>query len=249
MIIWGTGNLPNGGESNSIFGMIFVKYPEDSILSITGGYTLKKEISSTQRLYYIKTPGNYTITSRRVASGETISKTVSVDSYGQSISFEMFYPVWLIKNGIFSETIPHTMIGHEESTFEQAENGYVLLSAPGKSSSYTTGYFEGVDLTNYNSIVFDGQVTGYYSSSKHCPAVGVLSTIAGGSSNSTFIASEYNLLASATSKNYTERSYSVINVANDNSLSANIGFQCSGYSTNKYVGGVACYNLYLTNIG
>lgn len=248
MIIWGTSNLPNGGESNSIFGMILVTYPENSLLSISGGYALKKDISATQRLYYVKSSGIYTITSTNTQLGQTISKAVEISNYGQSVSFELIYPFWLIRNGKFVNGISYEMVGPETSTLTEDEGGYVSLITAGASSTYTTVYFEGINLSKYNSIVFDGQAAGYYSTSKYCPAVGVLSSINSGASNSVFTASEYNVLSKATSKNYTERSYSIVSIASDNSTSSNIGFQCCGQTTNKVPGGIKCYNLYLYNI-
>lgn len=147
--------------------------------------------------------------------------------------------IWLIKDGKLSTRYTATRYGG--SYLSEDSNGYVVLHSNAASNTYATCAFAAIDLTKYNKLVFDGQARGYYRAG--CPAVGVLSNIASGSSYSTF--SNYYQLLSATTNNLSTRATVSINIS---ALTGNkqIGFQEAGSGSSNAQGDIYCYNLYLT---
>ena len=96
---WGYGNLGSSGGSNSIYGMIIVNYPEGSELTITGGRSSKKDLTSTQRSYYVKEAGTYTITSTDSLQGKSTYKNVIISELAQSVTITLSYILALYSPG------------------------------------------------------------------------------------------------------------------------------------------------------
>lgn len=92
------GKSNTGGGGGRPFGLIVVNYPENSTLTISPNVTVKKDLTATKRIYYVKDAGTYTLTATNGA--DTTTKNVSITTEGQSVSIELTYILYLIQNGI-----------------------------------------------------------------------------------------------------------------------------------------------------
>ena len=101
--------LRRGGGGGGAYGMIAVTYPAGSTLTITGGKASKKDFSSTQRVYYVKTAGTYTITATN--GTYTTSRQVVISSLGQGVAITLSYRFYIIQNGITQNGITFTATG------------------------------------------------------------------------------------------------------------------------------------------
>lgn len=171
---WGHGNL-GGGAAGFPVGMILVDYPSNSILTIAGangGKYSKNDISSTRRMYYIKDPDTYTISSTEKTTGDSTSKIVNVERLGQSNYLELKYGLILIDGTYINKELTGEWYKYsmkfasswtERDVSVSSTNPYLVLTQGSESSSsggsgiYTNFASAAsvtlVDLTEFNKLV------------------------------------------------------------------------------------------------
>ena len=168
-MIWGTGNLGRGVGGASLYGMILVNYPEGSNVTISGGRAGKREITSSQILYYIKDPGTYSITANNGV--QTRTKSVTISTFGQSEKINIVYSLDLYKPG---DTSGWTVMGWK---YNAASSSGTVASAPQLTyrtndmviaqNSYHSGitYHAQVDVTEFSSLICTCSFSGWNSTS------------------------------------------------------------------------------------
>jgi len=116
----------------------------------------------------------------------------------------------------------------------ESDDGYVSFTSNKINASYCTLFFEGLDLSKYKSLIFDGSATGYYNETGYCPAVGVIDTLNYRSGTSSFFT--YEFINTASSASYSDRAIKIIPIDSNGSVSTMVGFQMGG--STSYAGGI-----------
>lgn len=175
---------------------------------------------------------------------DTKSDTVIIDAadeYDVILSYDLYF----VRNGIVQDGFTATLSGISSASITQGD-GYLEHDVPQVNSSFTALYY-GVKQNfpiGYNYLVYDGQQKGFYQSPGTCPAFGLISTLATGSSNSTFIA--YTGTRNARDNNYIARDVYTLDISN---VSGDywVGSSIASSANQSVTGGERVFNLYLTN--
>ena len=166
----------NGGGSK-VFGTILVNYPAGATVSISPNAKYK-DITTGQRVYYVKAAGTYTVTATDGVDTETDTVTISYD--GQISTISLSFQLLLI-DGMYTNT---TVTGAWSPVGLKIENSVWLSSEPTIVSdpSYIVlqnknldsgsivnkaGVYAGanrVDLSKYHYLVLEYDVENYSSS-------------------------------------------------------------------------------------
>lgn len=86
----------NGGGSK-VFGTILVNYPAGATVSISPNAKYK-DITTGQRVYYVKTAGTYTVTA--TDGVDTKSEAVAISYDGQIVTISLSFKVFIVENGV-----------------------------------------------------------------------------------------------------------------------------------------------------
>lgn len=148
---------------------ITVTYPAGSVLTCSNGTkTLKAKTTSGQWAFAIPEAGTWTVTS--TDGTNTASKSVSITSRWQIESVVLSYATFLFDNGA---VVPFSKQVLTNSTVSIGDT--ILFGGSGEgydrgAVAYTTSK---IDLTEYNSVVFEGAFTHVINSNAARSMVGV----------------------------------------------------------------------------
>ncbi len=163
-----------GGGGAAAFAFVLVTYPEGSTVTCTNA-SGKKDISTTQRLFYIKkgtVPFNCVVTATN--GTQTTSKTVSIEYEGQSVNLSLAYELVLFDgdNGGDNTEVTGGWEAINQATLTVTETEIVLAS----NVTTTRRAFakNPIPVYNYSRISFTGYTNN--SSSRFLIATGKLNT-------------------------------------------------------------------------
>ena len=155
---WGFGNIGSGGSGN-VYGIIVVNYPSGSTVTINTNAT-KKDISSTQREYYVKEPGTYTITSTN--GTQTTSNSVTINATTRFVITTLSYTMYIINGSTaYFGFTPSNLrwngnyVARNPDVGTGANYYLVMPSLSGGSSQagYSGAWYtNGINLSAYNRV-------------------------------------------------------------------------------------------------
>ena len=154
--------LRRGGGGGNAYGMIVVNYPAGSTLTITGGKASKKDISSTMRIYYVKTAGTYTITATR--SGKSTSRQVVISAWGQSATITLNYELILYSYGTMETTISGGLTKYDNNSAPVNFNETnITMGGTTASAKCSAATINAIDVSSYSSLIVTYKNTANYS--------------------------------------------------------------------------------------
>lgn len=167
---------------------INITYPATStcVVKNSGGTTVASDTNtgSSAKTFTatVNATGTYTITATATdGSGKSKSQSVSITADGQSVSVTLSYEVDIFNNGAIvpfstqDATSAEVKIGTKIVFSKVSDNPYNR-----EALAYTTNK---VDLTGYNTIVFEGAFTQVVNSNGDKSRVGIMETAAQNQSN------------------------------------------------------------------
>lgn len=153
--------LRRGGGGGGAYGMIVVNYPAGSTLTITGGKASKKDISSTMRIYYVKTAGTYTITATR--SGKSASRQVVISAWGQSATITLNYELILYSYGTIETTISGGLTKYDNNSAPVNFNDTNITMGGSTAAAKCSVATENIiDVSSYSSLIVTYSNTSNY---------------------------------------------------------------------------------------
>lgn len=147
---WGSGNL--GGGSCKLFAAIGVTFPADSTCECTNGTkTLRAKSKNGKFVFGVPSAGEWTVrcfngTDYESSSSKT-SKSVEITSEGQTVNVELFFSIYLFKNG----EINTELTGGINGTIQNEVIYFSQEISVGNNKTFTTK--QKIDLTNVKSIM------------------------------------------------------------------------------------------------
>ena len=153
----------NAGGGINPFAFIFATYPAGSVCTCTdGSRTLKLKDTSGYGAFCPPYAGTWTVTA--TDGDQTKSETVEITKEGQSVSVELNYLLYIIKNGV--EQVPVSINDGNKSN----ANGVFKVYRDG-SSPATYANFGPVNLSKYKTLRI--QVTGVLVNDSYDNFIGV----------------------------------------------------------------------------
>ena len=140
--------LSGGG---SAYAFIIVNYPAGSTVTCTNS-SGKKDLSTTQKLFYIK-KGATSCTVTATLGSQSTSATVTGITEGSSKTITLSYELVLFKNGVLSSALG-ALNNRSLSTYK-IENNKITCSRTGSNAGNSTGYGSftlPVDLTSRENL-------------------------------------------------------------------------------------------------
>ena len=244
-----------GGGLSATDALLRVQAPAGSTVTITKGGTTKTDAGhenaddhTVYDYYFIihasqfDSVNPWTVTA--TLGTNTTSDTIIIDS-ADEYDLVLDYNLWLIRNGVFTLDYTHTLYGYSSATWTEESEGYTSLYVPKVSSSFTTGYFENVDVTDYPYLVCESKTKGYSDTAKYCPAAGIINALNKNSNPTTFSAWVKLMTGNQTTSAYTEGTF----YCDISSLfgTQNVGLQVAGSGSSNISGECRCFNLYLSH--
>jgi len=158
------------------YAAIYVQYPEGSELSCSNGNrTLRAETTTGKWVFLIPYAGTWTVTATKGTAAETASKTVGITAKNQVVDLTLTYDFVLFSYGDYNKAQTG---GWVKKAWKWATSQYGTAREPAISEG--TDYFKfmhsqggsqgayyvsnKIDFTNYNKLVFTGEVGGENSS-------------------------------------------------------------------------------------
>lgn len=246
-------NAGGGGGLQSTDAILRVIAPAGSTVTISKGGVSKSDHghenaadTSLYDYYFIihasqfDSVNPWTVTA--TLGSDTASDTVVIDS-ADEYDVVLDYNLYLIRDGVFTTAYTHTLYGYSTATWTE-ESGYAQLYVPKASSSFSTGYFSDIDITDYLYIVCESSTHGYSSDSQSCPGVGVINVLNKNANPTTFTAWVKLMTGNTSTSTDTEGTFTV----DISSLTGtkDIGIQVAASSSTNVTGQCKCYNLYLS---
>lgn len=166
---------------------ISITYPANSncVVTNSGGQTVASDTNtgSSAKTWTatVSATGTYTVTATATdGSGKSKSQSVSITADGQSESVTLSYEVDIFNNGAI---VPFTAKNAQNATVTIGDT--LLFQGNGEAYdkgalAYTTNK---IDITDYNSIVFEGAFTQVVNSNGDKSRVGIMETAAQNQSN------------------------------------------------------------------
>lgn len=125
-----------GGGGGSAYAFIIVNYPAGSTVTCTTS-SGKKDLSATQRIFYIKKGATSCVVTATLGSQST-SATVTGITEGSSKTITLSYELVLFENGVLSSTLG-ALKNKNLSTYK-IENGKITCARTGSNAGNLTGY-------------------------------------------------------------------------------------------------------------
>lgn len=113
----------NGGGSK-VFGTILVNYPAGATVSISPNAKYK-DITTGQRVYYVKASGTYTVTA--TDGVDTKSEAVVISYDGQIVTVTLSFKAYIVQNGIEQDGVEFAISGrryNSSTTAASNQNAY-----------------------------------------------------------------------------------------------------------------------------
>lgn len=147
----------NAGGGVSTKGFIQATYPEGSICTCTNGTrTLKARDTSGYMMFILPAIGKWTVTATDPADPtNTDSETVEITKEGETVSVELNYRLYLIKDGVLQEGLSIATHGANVSATATDGDGFITLyvagwvNGVGRAAFYLTPK---IDLTRFSEI-------------------------------------------------------------------------------------------------
>lgn len=165
------GRTNAGGGGTSPFAFIFATYPAGSVCTATdGSRVLKLKDTSGYGVFYPPNIGTWTVTA--TAGAKTASKTVEITKEGQSVSVELSFARYLIKDGQLQVEFattgamwnPHiaAVKAFTTAAYDSTTERFVL--ALPKNSSWISNTYQAVDpidtsMYSKMCIIFEAATT------------------------------------------------------------------------------------------
>lgn len=156
-------------SGTNAYAFITVTYPAGSTLTCTSGSTtLNAKTTAGSYVFCVPQAGTWTV--KATSGTNTASKSVSITSRWQSESVVLSYATFLFDNGA---VVPFSKQVSTNSTVSIGDT--ILFGGSGEgydrgAVAYTTSK---IDLTEYNSVVFEGAFTHVINSNAARSMVGV----------------------------------------------------------------------------
>lgn len=149
-----------GGGGGSAYAFVIVNYPAGSTVTCTNS-SGKKDLSTTQKLFYIK-KGTTSCTVTATLGSQSTSATVTGITEGSSKTITLSYELVLFENGELSAALG-ALNNRSLSTYK-IENGKITCSKSGTNAGNSTGYGSftlPVDLTSRENLYIRASSANY----------------------------------------------------------------------------------------
>lgn len=130
------GRTNAGGGGGSAYAFVVVNYPAGSTLICTNS-SGKKDLSATQRIFYIKKGATSCVVTATLGSQST-SATVTGITEGSSKTITLSYELVLFENGVLSAALD--ALNNKSLTTYAIENNKITCAKTGSNTGNRTGY-------------------------------------------------------------------------------------------------------------
>lgn len=145
------GRTNAGGGGGSAYAFVIVNYPAGSAVTCTNS-SGKKDLSITQRIFYIKKGTTSCVVTATLGSQST-SATITGITEGSSKTVTLSYELVLFENGVLSSALG--ALNNKSLNTYKIENGKITCAKSGTNTGSSTGYGSftvSVDLTNRENL-------------------------------------------------------------------------------------------------
>lgn len=139
------------GGGGSAYAFVIVNYPAGSTVTCTNS-SGKKDLSATQKLFYIK-KGSTSCVVTAILGSQSTSATVTGITEGSSKTITLSYELVLFENGELSSALG--ALNNRRLNTYKIENGKITCAKTGSNAGNSTGYGSftlPVDLTNRENL-------------------------------------------------------------------------------------------------